>query len=147
MMLSCLLLFCIAATAQKNADAPYLLVKLNEAYDKVNKTFYYTIWAEQGNPNANGLYQLVPYYNQKEVAHSGIQFYANPEGKQPPYYNYFPSKTTALNFIAQQGWSLITVINETASTAKTEWVDNRKELYTEVVSTPVYYFKIGAVPR
>ena len=81
---------------------------------------------------------MYPYAGKIPVPEN-ITFY-NPDKSMiytSNFYNYFASPTIALNFMAQQGWRLMTVITETNTEPKRPFGD----VYTSATTTLVYYFK------
>ena len=130
-------LFYTATHAQKAHATPYLVVRLQQQYDDVNKNQYWKIVSDHGNPNASDIYALLPYPNGIGKAPYGVHFYNENKNDRPPFYNYFKSPTIALNYLVQNSWHLMSVVTETTSEPKE--LDGKT--YTHITTTPVYYLK------
>ena len=132
-------LFCFA---QEKALNNYLLVRIIIDYDKNTAKNFCTINAEGGNEAAKIFYLLKKYNLKKNAVNTEAYFYYNHADTATNFYNFFTSPTEALNFIADNGWTLLSIYTETFSGS--DLVKNgagNDFPITTVSSRPVFCFK------
>ena len=132
-------LFCFA---QEKALNNYLLVRIIIDYDKNTAKNFCTINAEGGNEAAKKFYLLKKYNLKKNAVNTEAYFYYNHADTATNFYNFFTSPTEALNFIADNGWTLITIYTDIYSSYNNEKNGNGDTVpVTTVGSIPVFCFK------
>ena len=102
---------------------------------------YYKINADTGSLYAKEIYNLIEY--KKKGTNGEAIYYSKDKNDAKPYYNYFSTKTEALQFLADNNWQLVTVSNEVYSDYTYERFDGKLLPVTRVLSRPIYYFKKG----
>ena len=126
---------------QEAATESFLILRLGHQYDRTNKKNYVFIAAEPYNPNAKGLYDLVPYSDKPSENGMPASFYYQKTDSLTLFYNYFRNQTEALLFLSEQQWQLFSIISEVESGYNTERAGDVYMPYTTVTSRPVYYYR------
>ncbi len=120
--------------SQQSKKFSYLVVHINSKADK--NVVFYTIDAESGNRFASEIYNLVPFRAGK-YATDQPAFYQVRNDTSTVFYNCFVNTTEALSFLSDYKWELISVAQET----KTSFQMYDGQSVSDVISTPVYYFR------
>ena len=136
-----ILFTCISSPGQTQEKESYLILRLNEKYDRTNKNSYFYISADPYNDYAKEIYDLVRFNQEPHFNHSGISFYFQRTDSSIFFYNYFRSQTEALKFLSQKQWQLFSVVSEINSAYDTYLVGDHYSPYTTVSSRVVYYFR------
>ena len=128
--------------AQEKKSTNYLLIRIQIEYDNSNKRSFYVINAEDGCDAAKNIFYSLKKYNYKKSAinNDGI-FYYNHSDTTEALYNYFLSTPEALNFIANNGFALVSIYTETFSGSDVAKSANGEFPITTVSSRPVFCFK------
>lgn len=141
---SLLLTFTLFCFAQEKALNNYLLIRIALEHDiyKNSARNFWIIQAEVGNEAANVFYSLKKYNLKKNAVNTEAYFYYNHADTATNFYNFFTSPTEALNFIADNGWTLITIYTDIYSSYNNEKNGNGDTVpVTTVGSIPVFCFK------
>lgn len=120
----------------------YLQLRIQGAFDFVQKQDFFWIVPEPGCPAAGELYTLRPYDGRKNAANGIGRFYHLNRYGTDSLFNYFVSPTAILNYLAYNGWQLVNVYPETASGVTYEPdAAGRRVPLTTVNSRLVYLWK------
>ena len=98
------LLLCTSViSAQHVKRTTYLIVLFEEKLNKVTSYRFYSIKAEQGNPDAPEVYDLIAYKPEKDAVNTSGAFYSPGTDTTTPYYNYFNTPTVGLDYLGRHG--------------------------------------------
>lgn len=139
-LLSCVfVIFAIIASGQDLKRSTNLVVRFEDKFDRGNNRKYYILHAEDGNPNATAVYNLISYKPERDAINTGGTFFVPENDTASAYYNYFTTPTAAMEYLGRRGWHLVTVISEV--TSGYTYPSSSDRTFTTVSSRPVYYFK------
>lgn len=136
-----LLLCASIVSAQQVKRSTYLIVRFEEKLNKVTSYRYYSIKAEQGNPDAPDVYGLIAYKPEKDAVNTGGSFYSPGIDTTTSFYNYFNTPTVGLEYLGRHGWQLVSVISEVVSGHTFVTSSPNDRVIPTVSSMPVYYLK------
>ncbi len=141
-----LLIISSSLLAQKQEASTYLVVRLPYTYDANNKNYFFKIQSDWGAPNAQEIYNLKEYANQKGAVNNLACTYYNKTDTCTQFYNYFVNTSDALNFLAKNGWQVVSVYSEIFSDYKNERGPDGLMPITTVSSSPVYVIRKNSTP-
>jgi len=140
-ILSTLLFVLSVANAQSSSKYTYLVVRIPNVHDRRLDTVYSMINAENGNPHAQEIYGLKTFARNKDVFWYTQNFYSHRTDSSKTFYNFFGNTTEALQFMADNGWELVSVNNDIHSSNDIYVSGNLNLPYTNIQASPVYYFR------
>jgi hypothetical protein len=130
----------------QDSASTYLVLRLPYKYDANKKHYFFTIQTDWGAPNAQEIYTLKDYANEKGATNNLACTYYNRTDTCTQYYNYFVNSSDALNFLARHGWSVISVYAEILSDYTYERGPDGSMPITTVSSKPVYLIRKTLTP-
>lgn len=140
-LLACVASFFIqCAFSQDSTGNKYLMVTIQQVWNKAGRQYNYLLKADPGIAGASAFYALKPVLSDDEISHHPTYAAVAEKGPLPDYktgYNNFPNESSILNFITTNGWQLHTVIPQVQSA--TNYGDNM-EPYSKVYSVTKYLF-------
>lgn len=122
------LLFCSVCNnvlSQQDQKYSYLVVQIKQKRDEVGIKYFH-IQPEGGNTNASTINSLKPF-SYKLKNEGAAVFYPSSVDTVHTYFNYFTSKSGALEYLDNAGWKLFTIVNDVNG-------------YSGTISTDVYYY-------
>lgn len=102
--------FCSAVHSQQLKQYSYLIIRLQAKHDDAGER-YYRVLPEEGNPNSSDINALVKYSTKLKNERAAFLYSSKSDSVQA-VFNYFPSISSALEYLDARGWRLLTVVND-----------------------------------
>jgi hypothetical protein len=105
----------LCAGQEKKPAKKYILLRIQEDFDKENQRSYSKIIPDGWCEGANEIYGLQLYINRRGAENKVATVYHNRVDSSQKFYNYFWSPTEALNFMSANGWNLVSIISSNST--------------------------------
>jgi hypothetical protein len=115
----------------------YLMAHFNWDEDKPNKRAFYILQTEGAE---NEVFGLKTYDGRKGAENTGAEFYRNRTDSSRVFYNYFFSVSEGLNYMAENGWSVVSVYTQVISDYANKSGPGGSTPITTVSSQPRFCF-------